>query len=78
MILKKQVAHNLIDAIPDEKTDALITILFNFNKPSIPTENPDAWDLQMLCEIANEKDETSITFEKALAEAGLTLNDLQN
>jgi hypothetical protein len=77
-VRKKQAAYKLIDAIPDEKMDSLITVLCGFKEMSIPVTEADAWDLRMLREIEDEKGDVSVSFEESLEKAGFTFDDLQN
>jgi hypothetical protein len=75
-IHKKQAAHRLIDAIPDEKMDSLITVLCGFKEMSIPVTEADEWDLLMLREIENEKEDVSVSFDESLKKSGIAFNDL--
>jgi hypothetical protein len=77
-VRKKQAAHRLIDAMPDEKMDSLITVLCGFKEMSIPVTEADGWDLRMLQEIEDEKEDASVSFEEALERTGFTFDDLQN
>jgi hypothetical protein len=64
--------------MPDEKIDSVMAVLLGFQGLMVPIAEPDEWDLAMLREIADEKDESFVSFEDALTAAGFSFDDLQN
>lgn len=74
----KAKAHNLIDALPDEKMSKVLIILEGV-KDIIDDDAPDEWDLQLVKEAqAALKNGEFIPFEEVLREAGLNGKDLQD
>lgn len=71
-------AHELIDALPDDKMSKVLTILENV-KDIINDDLPDEWDMQLVKEakVAEEQGEF-ITLDDAVKELGFEPDKLQN
>jgi hypothetical protein len=79
MNASKAKAHQLIDALPDEKMSKVLIILEGVKDIIIEDEEPDEWDLQLVKEAQEAlKNGEFIPFEEVLKEAGLNEKDLQD
>ena len=74
----KTKAHNLIDALPDDKMEKVLIILEGLK--DIITENiPDHWDLQLIREaLEAEKNGEFVSLDNVTKELGFDVDKLQN
>jgi hypothetical protein len=74
----KTKAHNLIDALPDEKMDKVLVILEGL-KDIIADNVPDHWDLQLIRKaLEAEKTGEFISLDNVAKELGFDVDKLQN
>lgn len=75
----KEIAKQIIDAIPEYKMVYVINILEGL-KNLITNEEaePDEWDLQMIEDAKSINDGSTLAFEEMLKRDGLTYADLQD
>lgn len=75
----KAKAHQLIDALPDEKMSKVLIILEGVQDIIIDDEGPDEWDLQLLKEAQEAlRNGEFVPFEEVLKEAGLNEENTDN
>lgn len=71
-------AHDLIDALPDDKMEKVLVILEGV-KDIITDDTPDQWDLQLIKEAQEaEKDGEFVSLDDVAKELGFDVNKLQN
>lgn len=74
----KLKAHQLIDALPDEKMAKVLTILENV-KDIINDDLPDEWDIQLIKEAREaEKNGEFVSLDDVAKELGFDVGKLQD
>lgn len=78
MSVLKTKAHNLIDALPEDKMEKVLLILEGLK--DIITDNiPDQWDLQLVKEaLEAEKNGEFVSLDNVAKELGFDVDKLQN
>lgn len=78
----RELAIDIINQIPEYKLTYVVDMLNGIKNllinNSVPEEEPDEWDLEMIARAKRENDGTAITLEELLAKDGLTYADLQD
>lgn len=76
----RELARSILDTIPENKLVYIIDILKGIQgfANAIEEVEPDELELQMIEKIHSDNDKDYVSFEEALKESGLTLDDLQN
>lgn len=72
----KELAKKIIDELPDYKIDKILYFL-----KGIQVDDEIEDDLfceRMVSDYLNDEEHETISFEQAIKEAGLTIDDLQN
>lgn len=74
----KNKAHNLIDALPDDKMEKVLIILEGV-KAIIADDVPDQWDLQLIKEAMEvEKNAEYVSLDDFAKELGFDVRKIQN